>query len=277
MAKRQNITILWRFATHITFLRSDGLELAIAADRIALGKFAAERAVNILRQALLTKGSARLIVATGSSQFEVIDSLIQSPEIDWSRVDGFHLDEYIGLGIEHPASFCGYLKKRFVDRVPLRSFHYLDGLGDPKQVCEVASRLIQAAPVDLALVGIGENGHLAFNDPPADFESTAGYHVVELDDACRRQQVGEGWFDKLDQVPVHAMSMTIRQIMASQAIVCSVPDRRKAPAVSDTIQVGVTPNVPASILQQHDKLTIVLDQGSASQLSAQWIHLATKI
>jgi glucosamine-6-phosphate deaminase len=235
------------------------------------------KAGEIIRQALQVKGSARLIVATGSSQFEVLESLIQTPGIDWSRVDGFHLDEYIGLGIEHPASFCGYLKTRFVDRVPLRSFHYLDGTRDPQEVCDEASRLIQSTPVDLALVGIGENGHLAFNDPPADFDATEGSKIVELDAACRRQQVGEGWFDKLDQVPVHAISMTIRQIMASQAIICSVPDRRKAPAVSDTIQGTVTPNVPASILQQHGKLTIVLDQGSASLLSAQWIHLANKV
>ncbi len=258
-------------------MRSPNLELAIAQDRIGLGKFAAAKAAEHIRQALMKKGSARLIVATGSSQFEVLESLINTPDIDWSRIDGFHLDEYIGLGMNHPASFCGYLKSRFVDRVPLRSFHFLDGLRDPTLVCEEASQLIQSAPVDLALVGIGENGHLAFNDPPADFKATVGYQVVELDDACRRQQVGEGWFDKLDQVPVHAISMTIRQIMASQAIICSVPDRRKAPAVSNTIQGPVTPNVPASILQEHTNLTIVLDQSSASQLSAQWIHLATRV
>jgi len=258
-------------------MRSVGLELAIAQDRIGLGKFAADQAPHPIRRAMLAKGSARLIVATGSSQFEVLEALIQSPGIDWSRVDGFHLDEYIGLGIDHAASFCGYLKSRFVDRVPLRSFHFLDGLRDSKQVCEEATRLIQSAPVDLALVGIGENGHLAFNDPPANFDTTEGYSIVELDDACRRQQVGEGWFDKLEQVPVHAISMTIRQIMATQNIICSVPDRRKATAVSNTIQGSVTPNVPASILQQHSNLTMVLDQGSASQLSAQWIHLAKKL
>jgi glucosamine-6-phosphate deaminase len=262
---------------HLVSYRSIGLELAIAQDRIGLGKFAAARAAELIRQAMAAKGSVRLIVATGSSQFEVLESLVQTPGIDWSRIDGFHLDEYIGLGISHPASFCGYLKSRFVDRVPLRSFHYLDGTKDAKQVCDEASRLIQAEPVDLALVGIGENGHLAFNDPPADFNATEGYRIVELDDACRRQQVGEGWFDKLEQVPVHAISMTIQQIMATQAIVCSVPDRRKAQAVSDTLQGSVTPNVPASILQQHSRLTMVLDQGSAAQLSAQWIHLAKKV
>ncbi len=252
------------------------MELVITQNRLDLGKFAATRAAEKLRQALLQNGRARLIVATGSSQFEVLDSLVNQPNIDWSRIDAFHLDEYLGLGISHPASFCGYLKSRFVDRVPLRSFHYLDGLGDPKIVCEQASELLNAAPIDVALVGIGENGHLAFNDPPADFATTAAYHIVDLDEACRRQQVGEGWFDKLSQVPVHAISMTIHQIMASQTIICSVPDSRKATAVSRTIQGSVTPDVPASILQQHANLTLVLDQASAGELSAQWIHLATK-
>lgn len=252
------------------------MELVIAEDRLGLGKFAAARAAEKIRKALLQNGRARIIVATGSSQFEVLDALVNTPNIDWARVDGFHLDEYIGLGIDHPASFCGYLKSRFVDRVPLRSFHFLDGLSDPTSICEQASQFIRSAPIDVALVGIGENGHLAFNDPPADFDTTAAYHIVELDEACRRQQVGEGWFDKLDQVPVNAISMTIHQIMASHAIVCSVPDRRKAEAVSNTLQGSVTPNVPASILQQHMNLTLVLDHGSASGLSAQWIPLATK-
>ena len=252
------------------------MELVIAKDRQGLGAFAAARAADHLRQALQSKPLARIIVATGSSQFEVLESLIQMPDIDWSRVDGFHLDEYLGLGIDHPASFCGYLKARFVDRLPLHSFHFLDGLQDPATVCQRATELIQSEPVDLALVGIGENGHLAFNDPPADFESTSGYKIVALDEACRRQQVGEGWFDRLEQVPTQAISMTVRQILASRTIVCSVPDRRKAPAVANTIQGAITPNVPASILQQHGNLTVVLDQASSSELSAQWIHLATK-
>jgi len=253
------------------------LELAIAQDRIGLGKFAAKCAVEKIRQALQQNGCARIIVATGSSQFEVLDSLVNTPNIDWSRIDGFHLDEYLGFGIDHPASFCGYLKSRFVDRVPLRSFHYLDGLSDPTLVCERASKLVQAAPIDVALVGIGENGHLAFNDPPANFETQDGYQIVELDEACRKQQVGEGWFDRLEQVPTQAISMTIHQIMVSQSIICSVPDRRKAAAVSNTIQGPLTPNVPASILQQHANLKVVLDQASSSDLSAQWIHLATKV
>ncbi len=252
------------------------MEVVIAQDRLGLGEYSGKLAADLIRKAIQAKGSARIIIATGSSQFEVLEALTKAPDIDWSKVDGFHLDEYIGLGIQHPASFCGYLKQRFVDRLPLRSFLYLDGLREANEVCREAERAVQAAPIDVALVGIGENGHLAFNDPPADFDTRSAYHIVKLDEACRRQQVGEGWFDKLDQVPTTAMSMTIHQIMASQAIVCSVPDRRKSTAVAATLQGSVTPDVPASILQQHANVTLVLDNGSASDLSAQWLNLARK-
>jgi glucosamine-6-phosphate deaminase len=216
---------------------------------------------------LADRGSARIIVATGSSQFEVLDALVQEPDIAWDRIDGFHLDEYVGLAPTHPASFCGYLKERFVDRVPLRSFHYLDGLADPSIVCRSAEQAIRMQPVDLAMIGIGENGHLAFNDPPADFETDAAYHVVPLDEACRKQQVGEGWFESLDDVPKLAISMTIREILRAQRIVCSVPDARKAEAVRAAIEGPLTNQLPASILRQHPSATILLDAASAQLLS----------
>lgn len=206
-------------------------------------------------------------MATGSSQFEVLDALVQEPDIAWDRIDGFHLDEYVGLAPTHPASFCGYLKERFVDRVPLRSFHYLDGLADPSIVCRSAEQAIRTRPVDLAMIGIGENGHLAFNDPPADFETDAAYHVVPLDEACRKQQVGEGWFASLDDVPKLAISMTIREILRAQRIVCSVPDARKAEAVRAAIEGPLTNQLPASILRQHPSATILLDAASAQLLS----------
>jgi glucosamine-6-phosphate deaminase len=241
----------------------------IAQDRIGLGSYAGRVAGDTLRLALQQKSVARLVVATGSSQFEVLDSLVNEPGIDWTRVEAFHLDEYIGLSVDHPASFCGYLKRRFVDRVPLKSFVYLDGLQEPYFMCQQAANAIWAAPVDLALVGIGENGHLAFNDPPADFQTTDAFRIVDLDDASRRQQVGEGWFDHLDHVPRRAMSMTVHQIMQSHKIICSVPDRRKSPAVFNTLEGVVTPHVPASILQTHPNVTMILDLGSASGLSVQ--------
>lgn len=220
-----------------------------------------------MRQAVAQRGTARLIVATGSSQFEVLNALVQTDGIDWTAIDGFHLDEYVGLPSSHPASFCGYLKERFVNRVALRSFHYLDGLSDPSTVCDQAERAIRSAPIDLALIGIGENGHLAFNDPPADFETKRAYHVVQLDEACRLQQVGEGWFASLADVPTHAISMTISQILQAHRIVCSVPDSRKARAVADSIEGPVTPLVPASILRQHPRATIVLDRAAAGLLT----------
>lgn len=232
-----------------------------------MGSHAARLASATLRSAIEERGFARIIVATGSSQFEVLDSLVQEQGIAWDRIDGFHLDEYVGLAPIHPASFCRYLKERFVDRVPLRSFHYLDGLADPVAVCQRAEQAIRIAPVDVAMIGIGENGHLAFNDPPADFETEAAYHLVPLDEACRKQQVGEGWFASLDEVPKLAISMTIREILRAKRIVCSVPDARKAEAVRAAIEGPLTNQLPASILRQHSNTTILLDNASAQLLN----------
>lgn len=238
----------------------------IQPDRPRMGAYSAKLAAMILRSAIAERGHARMIVATGSSQFEVLESLTAEPLIDWNRVDAFHLDEYVGLAADHPASFCGYLKSRFVERVPLRSFHYLDGLKDPKIVCQEASTHLLKAPVDVAMIGIGENGHLAFNDPPADFETKEAYHVVALDEACRQQQVGEGWFASLTDVPTHAISMTIHQILQSRKIICSVPDERKAVAVRDSVEGPTTNLVPGSILKRHPNTTLVLDRAAASLL-----------
>jgi len=245
------------------------IDIVIQPDRPRMGAYSAKLAAMILRSAIAAQGHARIIVATGSSQFEVLESLIAEPGIDWTCIDAFHLDEYVGLGADHPASFCGYLKSRFVDRVPLRSFHYLDGLKDPNSVCQEASTNLLKAPVDVAMIGIGENGHLAFNDPPADFETKEAYHVVLLDEACRRQQVGEGWFASLANVPTHAISMTIHQILQSRKIICSVPDERKAIAVRDSVEGPTTNMVPASILKRHPNTTLVLDRAAASLLKPQ--------
>lgn len=231
-----------------------------------MGAHSATLCGEVLREAIAERGGARLIVATGSSQFEVLDGLVREPGIDWTKVDGFHLDEYVGLTATHPASFCGYLKKRLVDRVPFRSFHYLDGSRDAREVCREASMALRASPIDVAMIGIGENGHLAFNDPPADFETREAYHVVALDESCRRQQVGEGWFHGLDDVPRHAISMTIHEILQSSRIVCSVPDERKARAVADSLEGPLTPLVPGSILRTHRRTTVVLDTAAARLL-----------
>lgn len=213
---------------------------------------------------------AAIIVATGASQFETLSHLATDGlGIDWGRITAFHLDEYVGLPISHPASFRRYLQERFADElpVPLREFHLLNAETDPEAECERVGALIQEVDIAVAFVGIGENGHLAFNDPPANFEIEAPYHVVNLDIPCREQQVGEGWFETLEDVPTQAISMTVRQIMKSDLIICTVPDLRKAEAVSGAVEGPVTPEVPASILQEHPNCHLFLDTEAASLLS----------
>ena len=231
-----------------------------------MGRYVAEKAAKDLRQAIRDNGTAYLIVATGASQFEVLSQLVEQPDVDWRRVHGFHLDEYIGINRDHPASFCRYLQERFVDKVPLGSFHYLAGDADPDETVRTAAEKIAAISVDVALVGIGENSHLAFNDPPADFETEDPYLIVELDQECRRQQVGEGWFASIAEVPTHAISMSVKQILKSKIIYCSVPDERKSTAVRDTLTQPISPEFPASILRQHAAATLVVDQAAASQI-----------
>lgn len=251
--------------------------IKIAPNREGLGKYSGNQAAEHLRKILGQQPRARLVVATGASQFEVLDTLTKAPGIDWARVDGFHLDEYLGLTQSHPASFCGYLAKRFADLVPLGSFHYLNGTAEAQSTIKSASDAWRKGPIDLALIGIGENAHLAFNDPPADFETIDIYHVVELDQACRQQQVGEGWFPSIDACPSQAISMTIYGILQSRKIICSVPDDRKANAVAQSVDGPITPNVPGSILRQHPDVTLVLDDASASQLSQQALDSAQKV
>jgi glucosamine-6-phosphate deaminase len=245
------------------------VKINVYADRKKMAEAAAEHAARLLRSAIDRSGRARFVVATGSSQLEFLDRLVESPGIDWSRTVMFHLDEYIGIGSDHPASFVGYLRDRLVDRVHPGEVHFLDGLApDADREGERVGSLISAAPIDVAFVGIGENGHLAFNDPPADFETDAPYLVVDLDRACRMQQVGEGWFSSFDEVPRQALSMSIRQIMSAGEIICTVPDRRKAEAVRDCLgpDAGVSPDHPASILQNHDSCHVFLDEEAASLL-----------
>ena len=235
-------------------------------DKDRLGRAAAECAAGAVREALETRGSANLILATGASQFEMLAHLVQQP-LDWPRVTVFHLDEYIGLPETHPASFRRYLKERFAEKLPVGAFHYVNGeAADPRAECARLGALIRHHLIDAACIGIGENGHLAFNDPPADFETEEPYLVVELDEACRRQQLGEGWFPDLASVPRRAISMSICQILASKRIVCTVPDERKAKAVQAAVEGPVASAVPASILQTHLTCDLFLDEQSASLL-----------
>jgi glucosamine-6-phosphate deaminase len=244
------------------------MDIVIMPDKRELGKAAAAAGAERVRAAIRERGTANIIVATGASQFEMLEQLVREPDIAWPRVTAFHLDEYVGLPIAHPASFRRYLWERFVSRLPLplAAFHYLDGEHDPRAECKRVGDILRAHAIDVAFVGIGENGHLAFNDPPADFETQEPYLVVELDEACRRQQLGEGWFPTFDDVPRQAISMSVRQIMSSRAIVCTVPDERKAEAVRNAVEGEVTPQVPASILQRHATVTLFLDEPAASRL-----------
>lgn len=244
------------------------MNTVISNDKTEMGALAAASGAAAIRKALAAHGEANIIVATGASQFEMLAALVNLPDIDWPRITVFHLDEYVGMPEAHPASFRRYLRERFVAKLPQppAAFHAIDGEADPLGECERLKELIGGLEIAVAFVGIGENGHLAFNDPPADFETVEPYIVVNLDDDCRRQQLGEGWFPTLADVPTQAISMSIRQIMAAKKIVCTVPDARKAQAVQRSLQGPVTPQVPASILQEHPATSLFLDTASAALL-----------
>ena len=246
------------------------MELHIASSKQALGRAAAKAGAQAIRDAIAARGHARIIVATGASQFEMLDVLVAEPDIDWSKVTGFHLDEYIGLPETHPASFRGYLKQRFTGKLPtLGAFYFVDGeAADLDAELARLGAAIATGPIDVCFAGIGENAHLAFNDPPADFDTEKPYIVVELDETCRRQQLGEGWFPTLEDVPARAISMSVRQIMKSRLVVLSVPDARKAKAVQASIEGPVSPETPASILQRHPACVVYLDGPAASGLKA---------
>ncbi|MGH7940430.1 MAG: glucosamine-6-phosphate deaminase [Limisphaerales bacterium] len=231
-----------------------------------LGRAAASAAAQTLRQAIASQGRARIIAATGASQVCFLKELTAASGIDWKRVEMFHLDEYVGLPMSDPASFRRYLLERLIQPAGIREYHLLDGEGDVAKVCREAGAELNVAPIDVAFVGIGENGHLAFNDPPADFTTDQPYVVVKLDEKCRRQQVGEGWFRELAQVPKLAISMSVRQILKARKILCIVPDKRKAEAVKACLEGEISATAPASILRSHADVTFYLDKDSASLL-----------
>ena len=244
-------------------------------DKKLLGEAAAEQASKAIRRAIGKQGIARIIAATGMSQVDFLDALTRDDKIDWRKVEMFHLDEYVGLPLTHPASFRKYLFERLIHKVGLTNYHLLDGTGNANETVRVVGDALRSAPVDVAFVGIGENGHLAFNDPPADFQTEEPYLIVELDEACVRQQVGEGWFANISEVPRRAISMSVRQILKAKEIVCVVPDARKAAAVKLCFEGEISPMAPASILRTHPAATIYLDRASASLLSPGTISALT--
>ena len=242
------------------------MEVVIKDDKKISGANAADLAARNIQKAISSNGEAHIILATGASQFEMLDALVQQ-DINWSKVTAFHLDEYVGLAISHPASFRKYLKERFVEQVNgLRQFHYIDGEADVQAECRRLGALISTCTIDVACVGIGENGHLAFNDPPADFETDVPFIRVELDKKCRTQQSNEGWFPSFEDVPSQAISMSIKQITKSATIICTVPDERKAQAVKTALEGEITNLCPASILQTHANTFFFLDTAAARLL-----------
>jgi glucosamine-6-phosphate deaminase len=242
------------------------MKLTIFPDKHTLARAAAAQAAKTIRGAVRERGSARIIAATGASQIEFLEELTKAPHITWDRVEMFHLDEYLGIPATHPASFRKYLLERLINKAGISRYYLLEGDGDPEQVIAEVSAQIRSAPIDVAFVGIGENGHLAFNDPPADFETDDAYIVVELDEACRRQQLREGWFKSLDEVPRRAISMTVRQILRSRQIICLAPESRKAEAVAKCFGGEISPMAPASILRRHANAFVYLDKDSAALL-----------
>jgi len=244
------------------------MQIRIFSDKASLSRAAAEQAARAIRGAIAERGRARIIAATGASQFEFLDALTKAEGIDWETIEGFHLDEYVGLPATHPASFRKFLIERLVSKTGIVKFHWIEGdAADPAAVIRGVGKQLASAPIDVAFVGIGENGHIAFNDPPADFDIEDPYIVVNLDEPCRQQQVGEGWFADISQVPQRAISMSPRQILKTREIVAVVPDRRKAQAVKACLEGEINHMAPASILRRHPNVTLYLDKDSASLLS----------
>jgi glucosamine-6-phosphate deaminase len=245
-----------------------GISAAVFGSKAGLAEAAAEKAAECIREAIARNGSARVVVATGNSQIGMMELLVRKPGIDWNAVDAFHLDEYVGLPDTHPASFRLWLRTRFADIVKPRSMEYLNGeAADLEAEILRYTNLLKARPIDVALIGFGENGHIAFNDPAvADFNDPATVKRVVLDDACRRQQVGEGHFPNIPAVPVEALTVTCPALMSARTLVCTVPDGRKAQAVKGAIEGEISTACPASIVRTHPKAFLFLDQESASQL-----------
>jgi glucosamine-6-phosphate deaminase len=241
--------------------------LKVFKDRVTLGQAAAEQAAVAIRRAMVEHDSARIIAATAASQLEFLNALTSAPDIDWPKVEAFHLDEYIGLPVSHPGSFRKMLLEQLVRKTGIANYHLLDGdASDPLEVVRRVGKDLASKPVDIAFLGIGENGHIAFNDPPADFQTEEPYIIVNLDEACRQQQVGEAWFADISQVPKQAISMSARQILKAREILAVVPGPRKAQAVKACFEGPISPMAPASILRRHPNATVYLDKDSAALL-----------
>lgn len=244
------------------------MKIYIDKDSKELGKSSGNLAGDLIAEATKKKGTANILIATGASQFETLNQLIGRKDIEWNKVVLFHLDEYINLPATHPASFRKYITERLLQHIPpVKQAYLINGENDPKEECRRLAALINDYPIDVALIGIGENCHLAFNDPPADFDTTDPYIITVLDNACKMQQVNEDWFDTLSDVPPTAISISVRQILRASHIICAVPDLRKAQAVKNTLEQPVSNRYPATILRSHADCHLFLDRAAASWLT----------
>ena len=239
------------------------MELRICKDRYELGKSAAKLTAQLINEAIKEKGGARIVLSTGASQFDTIAALVNE-DVDWSKVEMFHLDEYVDLPETHIASFRKYLKEKFTTKVNLKAAYFVEGT---KENIEYLTNEIRKADIDVGLIGIGENAHIAFNDPPANFDTEDSYIVVNLNDTCKQQQVGEGWFATVDDVPKQAVSMSVKQIMKCKNIVSCVPYDVKAKAIFDTLSNTLTNEIPATMLKTHENFTLYVDADSAKLLN----------
>lgn len=243
------------------------MNIRIDKDAEKMGKSAALEVANQIKRAIADHGNCRILLSTGASQFEMLEELTKMP-LEWKKITMFHLDEYVGLSMSHPASFRKYLMERFIDKVHINNYCFVDGEGDIQSNIQALTEEIRKAPIDIALVGIGENAHIAFNDPPADFDTQEAFIVVDLAEECKKQQMGEGWFASISDVPNQAISMTVYQIMQSRVIISVVPGQRKAEAIRATLETeGVTSSVPATILKTHPAWYLFMDEPAASLLT----------
>lgn len=247
------------------------MKLVVSKTKEELGKKASAQAAALIKRAIEENGSARILLSTGASQFPFFEEFVKE-DLDWSRVEMFHLDEYVGISEEHPASFKRYLLDRFVNKVNPAKAHLINGKEDPKKTIAELTALLAEKPVDVGLIGIGENGHIAFNDPPADFDATEAYRVVTLDERCLQQQIGEGWFKSVEETYKQAISMTAPEIMKCKSIISVVPYKVKAEAIYNTLINDITPMVPATLMKRHADCTVYCDADSASLLTPELIE-----
>jgi glucosamine-6-phosphate deaminase len=254
--------------TLMSAFRVDELAVRVFATDKQLGEAAAADAADTIRAAVEQRGRANAMLATGNSQFAFLDALTAHDDVPWDHLTGFHMDEYVGMDDTHPASFARYMRERIVDVVHPSAFHYVDGMNDARAECRRYTELLRDHPLDLCCLGVGENGHLAFNDPPfADFDDTEDVKEVELDDASRRQQVGEGHFHGLDDVPRSAITVTIPALLRARRVLAIVPEARKAEAVRRALEEPIATSCPASVLRRTPHATLYLDQASASNIA----------